>query len=52
MSLLDKVKEFAESEEVQKGIQRVKENTEEILIEDNINNCVDSAKEEEHNVSE
>lgn len=37
MSLLDKVKEFAESEEVQKGIQRVKENTEEILSEENIN---------------
>ena len=33
MSLLDKVKEFAESEEVQKGIQKVKENTEEILSE-------------------
>ena len=30
MSILDKVKEFAESEEVQKGIQKVKENTEEI----------------------
>ena len=28
MSLLDKVKEFAESEEVQKGILKVKENTE------------------------
>ena len=27
MSLLDKVKEFAESEEVQKGILKVKENT-------------------------
>lgn len=37
MSLLDKVKEFTESEEVQKGIQRVKENTEEILSEENIN---------------
>ena len=31
MSLLDKVKEFAESEEVQKGILKVKENTEEII---------------------
>lgn len=41
MSLLDKVKEFAESEEVQKGILKVKENTEEILSEENINKCVD-----------
>lgn len=31
MSLLDKVKEIAESEEVQKGILKVKENTEEIF---------------------
>ena len=52
MSLLDKVKEFAESEEVQKGIQRVKENTEEILSEENINKCVDRAKEAAHTVSE
>ena len=52
MSLLDKVKEFAESEEVQKGIQRVKENTEEILSEENINKCVDRAIEAAHTVSE
>ena len=44
MSLLDKVKEFAESEEVQKGILKVKENTEEILSEENINKCVNRAK--------
>ena len=43
MSLLDKVKEFTESEEVQKGIQRVKEN---------INKCVDRAKEAATTISE
>lgn len=52
MSLLDKVKELTESEEVQKGIQRVKENTEEILSEENINKCVDRAKEAATTISE
>ena len=52
MSLLDKVKEFAESEEVQKGILKVKENTEEILSEENINKCVNRAKEEATTISE
>ena len=52
MSLLDKVKEFTESEEVQKGIQRVKENTEEILSEENVNKCVNRAKEAATTISE
>ena len=52
MSLLDKVKEFAESEEVQKGILKVKENTEEILSEENINKCVNRAKEAAITISE
>mgnify|MGYP003182799519 CR=1 FL=1 len=52
MSLLDKVKEFAESEEVQKGILKVKENTEEILSEENINKCVNRAKEAATTISE
>ena len=52
MSLLDKVKEFAESEEVQKGIQKVKENTEEILSEENVNKCVNRAKEAATTISE
>ncbi len=52
MSILDKVKEFAESEEVQKGIQKVKENTEEILREENVNKCVNRAKEAATTISE
>lgn len=52
MSLLDKVKEIAESEEVQKGILKVKENTEEILSEENINKCVNRAKEAATTISE
>ena len=52
MSLLDKVKEFAESEEVQKGILKVKENTEEILSEENINKCVNRAKDAAITISE
>ena len=52
MSLLDKVKEFAEGEEVQKGILKVKENTEEILSEENINKCVNRAKEAATTISE
>ena len=52
MSILDKVKEFAESEEVQKGIQKVKENTEEILSEENVNKCVNRAKEAATTISE
>ena len=52
MSLLDKVKEFAESEEVQKGIQRVKENTEEILSEENVNKFVNRVKEAATTISE
>ena len=52
MSLLDKVKAFAEGEEVQKGILKVKENTEEILSEENINKCVNRAKEAATTISE
>lgn len=52
MSLLDKVKEFAESEEVKKGILKVKENTEVILSEENINKCVNRAKEAATTISE
>lgn len=45
MSLWDKAKEIVNSEEVQNGLNKVKENTKEILSEENINLCVNRAKE-------
>ena len=43
---------FHKIDKVQKGLKKVKKINEEILSEENINKCVDRAKEAAHTVSE